>query len=410
MKILKNSLKLLFITSILFLLCSNVVLASELSNIDITSEEAVNTETTNAKIKSMMQTQEEAVEAYNVLLDSFDTGNFNYVYPDEYAGAYVEGSTLYILFTTDESNYLSHYKSLLGQYNCIEYLLVEHSQNELNQAMETAANYLSGSYQVGALYIDVMNNNAVIEVVDSNVSKANNSLLEAASTPDISSDIMDMIQIKPGSYSEPVKSYNLVAGNQIKVGNYYYTLGVCGTFNGNKVAVTAGHGVTSGSYVRYLTNVVQFGVVSKVQFANNQVGDFSYFSTNYPSADTYVTTPLVRYSTGATTPFKGTVSSLPVGTYIYKFGKTTGESYLRVTAVNVSVPIEQKDGTIINIRLMTRAVHIKGTTHAGDSGGPIRYNLSFAGITSSVSKDGTTMHFTPYSILQQNGFKAYVNY
>lgn len=366
----------------LFLLLSIVLLFFSSSNTYAADLSAEN-------IELLMEQQQPSVDAYNVLMNSFQTNGYEIIYPEDYAGAYVEKNILYVVLTRTDNT--EKYQQILSNYECIDFKYVKYSLNELENATSQAMYRLKDIYSVSGGYVDVMNNAAVIEIMNYN----------EAFSKQVQSSILDIdipIQIKPGyTYADEV---DLVNGSEIEiVGAGSFTLGIGGTYNGMKVLVTAAHFSSVGQKVKY--NGVEIGQVIFRQFANNQNGDFAFIKIT--NSD-YKYTPLVyNQSSGSKMVLKGTTERLPVGAYVYRYGMKSRECYAKIDSINYNM------ATSITVANTYRAQIITGFSAPGDSGGPVRFNNTFCGIHKGSVENSKSIVFTPYYQLQSKGFTAFVN-
>ena len=78
--------------------------------------------------EAMIKMQEKACEAHEKLLQIIDPDEKR-EYPDYYAGDYIEGRILHILLT--DERYIEYYRSLLDEYDIVEFGIVPHSRKEL---------------------------------------------------------------------------------------------------------------------------------------------------------------------------------------------------------------------------------------------------------------------------------------
>ena len=115
-----------------------------------------------------------------------------------------------------------------------------------------------------------------------------------------------------------------------------------------------------------------------------------------------------RVKTGSTssTTITGTYSSPPEGALLYKYGKTTKQSLVEVTGVNITWTIDGK-----KTKGLTKAIISSGDSDGGDSGGPYRHNNKFCGVHKGSQVSGTKkyVYFTPYSYIKNAGFTAKTN-
>ena len=194
---------------------------------------------------------------------------------------------------------------------------------------------------------------------------------------------------------------SLVGGSPISSNGAGMTLGGSGTYNRTVAFLTCGHGMTVGADLLAGNTIV--GTVSRVQRADNASGDYSITA----AASGYTASSYVLTTGGNTLRYGGYLTNPAVGTYLYKYGKSSGQAYCKVTETGVSV-LADKTITITN---MTVASIESGTTGAGDSGGPYRNGDYFCGIHqgSNTSTNVTYVYFTPYAEPYNAGFRISTN-
>ena len=74
--------------------------------------------------------QEEATEAYSELRSLFGVSESGEdVFPDDYAGAWIEDNDLIVGLTSLES--VEKYDVVLSEFDCVQYVEMEYSLNEL---------------------------------------------------------------------------------------------------------------------------------------------------------------------------------------------------------------------------------------------------------------------------------------
>lgn len=196
------------------------------------------------------------------------------------------------------------------------------------------------------------------------------------------------------------------------------TLGICGTYNGQKAFLTCGHSnekVNSGArypYIRsYSTDIIgqvsyQRANTSSAAKGVNALGDFAIVTITNSN---YTTTNIVHGLS-----ITGTYSSLPEGSYIYKYGATSGLSYGTITRAAISTATHY--GNYYVCGLYQSSMRNDSGTHAideGDSGGPVFVksgsNYLLHGIVTARKnpKDGevaSVMYSTPIYFAVDAGF------
>lgn len=346
----------------------------------------------NTVSENIFEIQREACQANEILYASFEWEN-GYVYPDDFGGTYIDYDTLYVLIKSGGD--IEKYKAILSKFDNVEYEYVEYSYNELQfEAKKVVENDMK-NINVVSYGVDVMKNKALIGV-EYNSSERAVAICEKN----------DKVIIEQQSNYRSEAS--LVGGASISSSDgYSFTLGVSGTYNNAVAFLTCGHTVTAGSNLSVGSST--FGTVSLWQFENNGDGDYAIAT----AASGYTESSLVFTTSGSVRTFYGYLLNPPVGTYLYKYGKESGQAYCQVIATGVSVRTGNNNSTNSSkiINNLTRASLISGTSAEGDSGGPYRSGSDFCGIHngSSVIDGIINVFFTPYVYPYNEGFIVSTN-
>lgn len=175
--------------------------------------------------------------------------------------------------------------------------------------------------------------------------------------------------------------------------------GTCGKYERNNALVTCGHGNTTvGSSVLFNGNTI--GTVVKVQYANNQFGDYSIIKLDNIDPSHKIGSS----NNGYIAISGGTYLSPAVGTYVTKYGFQTGYSYGSVISTNVSITTDSG----ITVKGMTKVLLSQGGgSIPGDSGGPYLVGDAFCGVHHGHNTSNNNfLYFTPYSVISAGGFTA----
>lgn len=354
---------------------------------------------------SKAETLKVAREAYYVLLDSFGkTANFSQIYPNEFSGAWLDGSKLCVAVTSAKG--ASDIKDILSDYTCVEYVYTAYSLNQLNAVWEITFNLIKDVVQIGSTYVDQKSNSIVFNVLtpidEAKQVIANNIPLIRENVPEACKDIVttDLFTVEAGFTSVP--QANIYGGTQLRKGSSSggrYTIGMCGTiklsmFETCTGIVTAGHSMTtSGTNKNMYKGSSVFGETVKVVNSNYSNGDYALVEMT--SSDT-LTNKIYGTSSSNTRNITGTNDSVAVGDIVMKYGSVSGYCTGTVTAINATV---NQGGTYITG--ITLCSLDSGKSAGGDSGGPYYIqgsgsNYNFVGIHMGVNTAGTELHFTPY--------------
>lgn len=110
--------------------------------------------------------QWEACMAHEILCQEF-SGAETFVYPDNYAGEYIDDETLIILLTDFNEETIEFYKDILTDYmDYVDFAIEENSYNELCEEKDEVIAYLDEKYDVVESCVDVKNNEVLIRVSD----------------------------------------------------------------------------------------------------------------------------------------------------------------------------------------------------------------------------------------------------
>lgn len=333
----------------------------------------------NIDPEDMFEIQREACLANEVLYKSFEWDG-TYIYPDDFAGTYIDYDTLYILVT--EGGSVEKYTVLLADYSNVEYQFVPYSYNTLYSETQRVVEEELADADVVCYGVDVIENRGYINVLkDASAKKHLRSYKE--------NDMIYIEQVDDDGSDEA----SLIGGSPILTsGNWYLTLGGSGTYNGSVAFLTCGHDVVVGDSL--MAGRKTFATASLVRVANNQSGDFS-IST---AASGYTASSSVLSSGGMAITYQGYLLNPTVGTYLYKYGAVGGEVYCQVTETGVT----WKDTCNLTV-----AKIISGSSELGDSGGPYRSGGYFCGVHKGTRSEGSDIYvyFTPYTYIYDAGFR-----
>lgn len=146
--------------------------------------------------EEMFKIQHNANKANDLLYKSFEWGEGDYIYPDDFAGTFIDFDTLHVLVT--DKSAVSRYEKLLADYSeYVTFDIVKYSYNELFALNEKCVKELEdNNFSITLYYVDVDKNKGVITVLFEDYDKAS---AYAASHFD-----GDKIEIAGGEYIVPV--------------------------------------------------------------------------------------------------------------------------------------------------------------------------------------------------------------
>lgn len=111
--------------------------------------------------------QENAAAAYDLLDRAFGHDEIgNTLFPDDYAGAYIDGDRLVLLLTDTDENTLARYRAWVGEYaDSLTFQKAEYSYRQLQDGLEAIRQELDDNgCRWWAYYVSETANTAVIEI------------------------------------------------------------------------------------------------------------------------------------------------------------------------------------------------------------------------------------------------------
>lgn len=130
------------------------------------------TQTDDIDPEEMSYIQYKAIKANDFLYESFEWGESDYIYPDDFAGTYIDYDTLHVLLT--DKSAIPKYSKLLADYSeYVTFDIVKYSYNELYALNEKCFNELKdNNFSVTGCYVDVKKNRGIVEVLPEDLEKA----------------------------------------------------------------------------------------------------------------------------------------------------------------------------------------------------------------------------------------------
>ncbi len=320
------------------------------------------------------------MSSYSCLWNSFERNSDSEpVYPDNYGGAYIDRGLLHVYLTENTNAAQSHYVNICAGNSAIIFVQAQYSLNYLESLRETARKYID-EYNTSGFGVDEKANRFVIFVAppksaseyasttssksydtDTTIKELNNLI----NNPAVKFEVMDY----------PETCTNLYGGDTL---NGDFTLGICGTYNGNPAILTAGHCVANPngngnlaiSDITYGKTTTTFANVQECEYKNGGLGDYAIATI---SSGSMSTTNKVHISSNTYESIKGTAYSgaTPAGTTIYSYGKTSGYATSTVYQTNLTVIYENKTyGYEVEVNGLVKCLVTTGSIAAGDSGWP----------------------------------------
>ncbi len=345
-----------------------------------------------------MSRQEEALDAYQLLWDSFekDTESGQPIYPDEYGGEYIDDDKLVIQLTENTPENQAKYRELCGNSDKVVFEKVTYSLNYLN-SLESQAELLSKDFAVTGYGVKRQENKFMIAVEQQDLTAVQQRLMRQRSSAPI--------EIVEGNYAQTLA--NLPGGTKI-VNSSLSNLSVCitGYYGNNKVPalVSCGHGYT---YVddEMFYNGTAIGKIVKSKYGNFQYGDYS-ITTLYSGNPRY---PYVKSSSSTkyVSGFRATTS----GASIARYGASTGYGFGVVSITNYTVKYTENNGDTTTVKGLTVASQPVDSPKAakGDSGGCVYTQGSPTYVTGIISGGGPILGidyllYTPIAYVTDQGF------
>jgi len=329
-----------------------------------------------AEVLQAMENQGPALRAYQNLWDSFEKDELgNPIYPEEYAGEYINGDKLVIMLVNPTQEQIDEYVRRAQDGKHLVFEKAKYSLNYLNTLNDLAFELLNQGYQISSFGVDRKANSFFISVLPEDYDRLSNELSvslkhEMGSLP---------IRIEPGTHN--MSTSQLWGGDRIinEDNGSKFSVGIGGKYNGDDAILTAGHGNekvgiinTRYPYIEFLSRrtgqvVFQRANQSPIETGVNSLGDFAIVKLNG------IDTPTNRIYGGVS--ITGTYSSVPIGTTVYKYGASSGYSWGTVQRVGITVTYS---GGLFNTYVVSglyESFMNNGTnTDAiapGDSGGPV---------------------------------------
>lgn len=353
------------------------------------------------EIDKLIEAQARSVEANEVLMQYFFVEGRGIVYPDYFAGRYIEDNIFHIRLAAPTDEELAGLKNLLSGYeDVVVYEYGDFSRTVLqNYADQTAYVLKKEGISVTNWCVDDKTSDIIIGVLPDDINLAN-TIIEKM---EIYSERMNppIVNIEQGEYVSTTSG--ITGGTAAYVGNYVRTLGICGYYEGYPAVVTCGHG-TSDAYIGASIEVddVPIGNFSVIQYESGGIGDYSIIRLNNNYADKM--SHKIGSDTHGYTTVNGYYASPSVGMHVKRYGKRSGYSEGEITYTNYT--LTTVDG--ITIHDTTAVVLFKGEgSQGGDSGGPYLTDLRFCGVhIGNNTYNNNYTYFTPYSVLLSAGFTA----
>jgi len=355
----------------------------------------------------IVELQEPAIQAYNVLMDAFLTevdGVLKLVYPDNYAGAYIDpytNDTLVIQLTDISREATDFYMNLLGSGAPIAFKEVNFSLNQLidfgqivvetlDDVLVTSHGFdtLNNTYHIG-LYIGCADSMQTASVF-SEMSR----FLPIPITFELEGNFED-VDLRGGAAIRAERQNGTFTGS--------FSVGISGNHSGSPSIITAGHpfvGLPANGNTRVFSGNNHIGNLNAFRAGqhagNTAVGQGSWAIIHLNQTGQRMMTNQMMNGSRIT----AVNNTVPVNAVVRGSGHVTNSWTGTVTHVNQSYST-----AAINYTGMTRVSTATGQPNArqGDSGAPIYRNISgtitYVGTLSSVGDGmftGNIFFFSPH--------------
>ena len=370
-------------------MCFCIVIAMAISPANAQGETSKNID-----MKEKMTAQKDAVMVNKLLYDTFQLTSTGYAYPSNFAGTYIEDGILHILWTELSEQQQRFYDELFKPYNgSYNYKIVDYSYSDLKTLCEKTCDELKNQIQISSYCVDVRKNSAKIGVIKEDYEKA----VQYSQTFNQKSNVPIYYDVQ----ERPKTNSTLMGGTPCTTNGVPFTIGMCGTYNGQNAAVTCGHSMTLNRTIKHYGTTI--GTTSYIQ---TTYGDYSIILTNSNATLTN------RVKTGSNTyiEIEGTLDNPPVGAIVCMYGDETGYSvYGEIEDVGLTITYDNG----LTVRELNRVNWTECAAVDGDSGGPYFMEdfgcAVFCGVHSGSYPGGTVTLFTPYYFIRAAGFDAKID-
>lgn len=345
-----------------------------------------------------MSRQEEALDAYQLLWDSFEKEpeSLQPYYPDEYGGEYIDDDKLVIQLTENTPENQAKYRELCGNSDKVVFEKVTYSLNYLN-SLESQAELLSKDFAVTSYGVKRRENKFMIAVEQQDLTAVQQRLMRQRSSAPI--------EIVEGEYAQTLA--NLAGGTGIQSSSSDpISMCITGKYGSQNTPalVTCGHGGNMKDKAVKMGGS-NIGTFKKVNFQNNCYGDYAIATLN----SGYSQYKYVR-GNGVLRAVSGLRRSIPSGAAVARYGNEThyDHGYVGITNMTITYEDDPYLGDV-TVKGLTTMSFTNGIAESGDSGGCVYTNDSGAtnvvGIISgrnNITKN--YILFTPIGYAMDSGF------
>lgn len=346
------------------------------------------------------QAQENAIQAYNIMLDYFghDESGFP-IYPDNFGGAFYNGDHLVINTTASSSEMQAFYDELLAPYP-VEVKQVAFSYNQLN----TEGKAIAESLDTPLVRYGVNETENTFEIVLNIEALANSSTTTNISQQYTRANIPITYQV-----GHPTKlTASLIGGEGLYYErenlHYSFSLGICGTWKGLPAILTCGHafknmGKTIEKVNIYTNNGSKIGKLDSFSFGYDygaqKAGDWAIILLD--NSDLMTNKVYSDFKNNTYNITQKTLS-VPVGVRLWGSGQYNRSYAGTVLANNETVIVDGMSN--YSISGMTLSSLTTGSPRSGDSGGTNYYvsngSNTFYGTLVGTSTEDDFFITSPY--------------
>ena len=204
-----------------------------------TELEGKSEEEVSALFMDVMDRQGPAVEASERIHTLFEMDEIgSWIYPDEYAGAYIDEFELYVLLKDFSPDVINKYLNVLGELqSVVHFVQVDYSENELRAMMQQVVDEAhKQGLHLFQYSTQIESNKIVIYVAQCDAESLRHTIAKLGLTSQVN-------VVECEETDAPQQTAALKGGDHLQVTSTGtdFTLGYCGTYNGYNAVITCGH-------------------------------------------------------------------------------------------------------------------------------------------------------------------------
>ncbi len=346
-----------------------------------------------------------------VKIDELFKSEYGENYPSYFGGLYISDDSKNLIVQIIEKNIPDEssvdykiYKEIISMDEAIIVEKVKNSYKNLATVKELIEKNSNNSINnnIASSYIDVKNNNIVVELLDNSIAKqkaVTNEIIKDRNELNVKNEsnmYSDLISFKLGTMKQTTAVSDLKPGQKIAItSTKSCSMGFRMMYNGKRGYLTAGH----CAYWEGLNSSITTGIIRLIQYKNNQNYDYAFIESN----NLYNPVNRLAYGKDNMSIYQMDLTvnnnSTPIivsGMAISKVGYTTKYTSGKIKNLNVSA---NYSGTTIN-----GLISSDFKADSGDSGGAVfaptsNYTATPIGILSGRSKDYSSTYFTSITSL-----------